>query len=55
MIFCGVFNKINGRNIIKCYAAVKNSMLFTGLLSPKDNKETGKLVMCLLNYLQITL
>lgn len=42
-------------NIIKRYATVKNNTLFTDLPSPKDQKGTGKLVMCLLNYLQITL
>lgn len=42
-------------NVIKCYATVKNNTLFTDLPSPKDQKGTGKLVMCLLNYLQITL
>lgn len=42
-------------NVIKCCAAVKNDALFTDLPYPKGQKGTGKLVMCLLNYLWITL
>lgn len=42
-------------NVIKCYASIKNDTLFTDHPSPKDQKGTGKLVMCLLNYLQIAL
>lgn len=42
-------------NVIKCSAAVKNDALFTDFSSPKDQKGTGKLVMCLLNDLWITL
>ena len=38
-------------NVIKCSAAVKNDALFTDFSSPKDQKGTGKLVMCLLNDL----
>lgn len=38
-------------NVIKCCAAVKNDALFTDLPYPKGQKGTGKLVMCLLNYL----